>query len=349
MSRRLRLCKFKDLNLADPFFDSLKAGYEEFPVWFAKKLNENVFVVDDGDKLSGFIYLKPEHGSVDDVVPPLPKAKWIKVGTLKIVAQGTTLGERIIKKILDFAISEKADGVYVTVFEIHKSLIELFERYGFARHATKTTVNGTEIVLARLFSQLTGDLRADYPFIHTKGQASWLLAIYPKYHSQLLPDSILNNEPQSIIEDVSHTNTIHKMYTSGLFLNRMKRGDIVIFYRTSDGKGLARFRSVATSVCMVEEVKTRKDFINVDAYLAYALKGSVFTEEELRHQYNTWSRLYVAKLTYNAAFQKRLTRGLLMDDVGIPEQPRWDLKPITRDQLFRMLELGGVDARLIVD
>lgn len=27
--------KFKDIDLDDPFFDSLKAEYEEFPIWFA--------------------------------------------------------------------------------------------------------------------------------------------------------------------------------------------------------------------------------------------------------------------------------------------------------------------------
>ena len=28
---------FRNINLADPFFDSLKEGYVEFPDWFARK------------------------------------------------------------------------------------------------------------------------------------------------------------------------------------------------------------------------------------------------------------------------------------------------------------------------
>lgn len=29
--------KFKEVDLNDPFFDSLKNSYEEFPLWFARK------------------------------------------------------------------------------------------------------------------------------------------------------------------------------------------------------------------------------------------------------------------------------------------------------------------------
>lgn len=45
MGRRLHLTKFRELSLADPFFDSLKAGYREFPDWFARKADEDVYVV----------------------------------------------------------------------------------------------------------------------------------------------------------------------------------------------------------------------------------------------------------------------------------------------------------------
>ena len=32
---------FRDINLADPFFDSLKQDYKEFTDWFNKKANQN--------------------------------------------------------------------------------------------------------------------------------------------------------------------------------------------------------------------------------------------------------------------------------------------------------------------
>lgn len=350
VSRQLRLTKFSALSLADPFFDSLKAGYNEFPDWFARKADQEVYaVIDDAtDELSGMVYLKGEHGPVPEVNPPLPDRQWLKVGTLKIVGRGTHLGERVIKKIFDTAIAMEADAIYVTVFELHDRLISLFERFGFVRQGTKTTGNGTELVLARSLTDFTGDRLKDYPFIHVAGQRAWLLAIYPAYHTQLLPDSILRNEPAEIVQDVSHTNSIHKIYIGKLALKRMSPGDIVIFYRTTDVQGRAYFRSVVSSICVVEEVKRKKDFANVDAFLHYTQR-SVFSKEVLRDYWARWKRLYVAKLTYNAAFGRRTTRGQLLDAGVLSEQPRWDLRALDRNQLDRILEMGKVNARLIVD
>lgn len=349
MSRRLRLTKFRDLSIDDPFFDSLKAGYAEFTDWFFGKADEDLYVVDDGAELSGMIYLKREDGAVNDVEPPLPAKAWLKVGTLKIVPRGTKLGERIIKKIFDTALDRGADGIYVTIFEVHDSLISLFERYGFQRTATKTTQNGTELVLTRSLTDLTGDPLRDYPFIHTAGRSYWLLAIYPEYHTRLLPDSILRNEAQEIVQDVSHSNTIHKVYISGLSLQRMAPGDVVVFYRTTDRQGHAHYRSVVTSVCVVEEVRTKRDFVDVEAFLDYTRPRSVFTEDELRDQFRTRHRLSVAKMTYNAAFNRRTTRGRLIEEGILSVQPRWDLRALTFGQLMHILTAGEVNARLVID
>lgn len=349
MARTLKLTKFKDVDLADPFFDSLKEAYTPFPKWFTGKAEEPLYILTDGSSVGGMIYLKEENGPVLDVEPTLPDRHWLKVGTLKIVGRGTLMGERVVKKIFDTALSVGADGIYVTVFDIHAALIALFERYGFTQQAVKTTASGVERVLVRSLTDFTGDRISDYPFLHTRGSKAWLLAVYPEYHTRLLPDSILNNEPTEIVQDVSHTNTIHKVYIAKLALSRMSPGDIVVFYRTTDGKSPARFRSVVTSVCVVEEVRGKKSFATMDDYLEYTRPRSVFTEEELRLQFATWNRLYVAKMTYNAAFEKRTTRGRLIDSGVMTVQPRWDLRPLDQAQLAAILEMGKVNARLIVD
>jgi hypothetical protein len=286
---------------------------------------------------------------VPDIDPPLPAGKWLKVGTLKIEGRGTKLGERVLKKILDTAIADGMTGVYVTVFQLHGELIRLFERYGFFQYATKTSPDGVELVLVRRLDHFSGDLIADYPFLHTAGQRAWLLAVYPQYHSQLLPDSILNNEPREIVRDVSHTNTIHKAYIGRVPLNQMSRGDIIVIYRTTDHQGPAFYRSVATSVCVVEDVRSREDFFSADDFVAYANPHSVFSGDQLRNQFETNHRLYIVKMTYNTAFTRRVTRGRLLEEAHISEQPRWDLRELTANQLRTILQMGGVDARLVVD
>jgi hypothetical protein len=345
------LTKFCELSLADPFFDSLKAQYPAtFEDWFKKKANEELYIVIDGDSsLSGMIYLKNENGPIEDVEPPLPDGKWLKVGTLKIEGRGTKLGERVVKKIFDTAISNGNSGIYITVFEMHSDLIGLFERYGFSRRSIKTSPDGIELVLVRQLNKFTGDIISDYPFIHTCGHKAWLLAVYPEYHSQLLPDSILNNEPKEIVRDVSHTNTIHKAYIGRVPLNRMACGDIITIYRTTDNQGPAFYRSVATSLCVVEEVRSKEDFASADHFIAYVAPHSVFTTQQLRRQFETNHQLYVAKMTYNTAFGRRVTRGRLLEEARVSEQPRWDLRELTREQLHRIIAMGNVDARLIVD
>lgn len=351
MTRQLKLARFRELSLNDPFFDSLKRGYpNSFEQWFARKADEELYIViDDSKRLSGMIYLKEEQGPIQDVVPSLPDGRWLKVGTLKIEGRGTKLGERVLKKILDTAISKGMGGIYMTVFEVHAELILLFERYGFRKHSTKRTADGEEIVLLRKLDEFAGDLVADYPFMRTHNQTAWLLAVYPAYHSQLLPDSILSNEPREILRDVSHTNTIHKAYIGRVPLNRMRRGDAIVIYRTTDGQGPAFYRSVATSICVVEEVKSKTDFLDADHFISYAEPHSVFSIDQLRKQFETNNRLYIAKMMYTVAFSKRITRARLLEEAQVSEQPRWDLRELTHDQLRAIIKMGNVDARLIID
>lgn len=353
MPGSLRLTTFKDVDLGDGFFDSLKAQYKEFPDWFAKKTeaNEPVYVVDEetSGALRGFVYLKREDELIDDVTPPLPPAPRLKVGTLKVIAKGTKLGERIIKRIFDRAFEEGVQEIYVTVFDTHQKLVDLFKRYGFEEKGIKETTNGTELVLVRSLTSLTGDIIKDYPFIHTEGRDIYLLAIKPAWHTNLFADSILKTEDPEIVKDVSHTNTIHKVYVAGLSLTRMKRGDIVVMYRTTDINGRAKYRSVATSICVVEEALSRKDFSSAKSFADYAEPHSVFSGPDLEKDYNTSSRLYAVKMTYNIALNRRIIRQRLIDIVGISEHPRWDLRPLTRKQFDKIIELGKVNEALVVD
>ena len=147
--------KFKSVNLGDPFFASLIEDYKEFSQWFTKKAEDKAYIFEDElGHINGFLYLKPETGPLDDVVPALPSKNRLKVGTMKINAHGTKLGERFIKKIFDHALHNKVSEIYVTVFPAHEALISLFAKYGFSKAAEKHTQNGTEHVLVKNLSQL---------------------------------------------------------------------------------------------------------------------------------------------------------------------------------------------------
>ena len=347
--KNIRIVSFRDISIDDPFFYSLKEDYKEFPEWFKKKSDERAYVIEGDDgSIQAFLYLKEEFGKIDDVNPPLPQDNYLKIGTFKINAHGTKLGERFIKKAFDYAISQNIRKIYVTIFPKHEWLISLLIRFGFVEYGEKVTRNGREIVLLKDFDHFTGNIELDYPIVNLN-KRQYLLSIYPDYHTKLFPDSKLMNEDFNIIDDVSHTNSISKIYICKMRgVESLRYGDLLVIYRTSDQQGPAWYRSVATSFCMVKEIKTKYDFSDLEDFLAYSFSRSVFSEEELIHFYKTWNQLIVINFTYNIAFPKRIIRKTLIEDIGISQDDYWGFLSLTKDQVLHIAELGGVNESLIV-
>lgn len=350
LDNNLRQGRFGDINLDDPFFDSLKTAYSEFIGWFESKEEELAyFMTDDDGGMQAFLYLKEESGEITDVEPPLPNDLYLKMGTFKINAHGTKLGERFIKKTFDHALNKGIKNIYVTLFPEHEGLIEVLNRVGFQEVAEKITVNGIEKVLLKRIGNISGEVEADYPLIKLSGR-QYLLGIYPEYHTRLFPDSILNNEDAQILDDVSHTNSIKKIYICRMEdVQNLVRGDALVIYRTTDQPNRAWYRAVATSLCMVEEVKSKQDFSSLDNFLQYCLSRSVFSATELTRYFNTWPRLYVIKMTYNAALYNRIIRQRLAQEVGLDAERYWGFMDITSEQFRDIASLGGVDDSIIVD
>jgi len=348
----LEFGKFQDIPLSDEFFDSLKKDYKDFANWYVRKVSENAsaYIQKTNGKLTGFMYLKVEDGEVTDVIPMLEPKPRIKIGTFKVEAHGTKLGERLIKKAFDYAIVKNYEELYITVFPKHRNLISLLEEFGFVHIGEKKTDDGIENVFIKSLSheRISGNLRSDYPLIDTRNVKYYLLGIYPKWHSQLFPDSILNTETYDLLSDTSYTNSISKTYVSWIAdIKKIKKGDILIIYRTKEEGKAAEYSSVATSICVAEEIRLKADFNNVDDYINYAQPFSVFDSKELKKWW-IHTNLSVIKMLYNGALTKRLIRKTLMDDVGLDRESYSGFRGITKQQLLRISELGGVSERLIV-
>lgn len=347
----LKYISFKDFDHNDAFFDSLKQRYREFGEWLTKKseADEYAYALYGEHGIDGFMYLKVED-LVDDVNPPLPPGRHLKIGTFKFNARGTLRGQRFLKKAFDFAIQEQVDDIYVTVFAEHENLIEMFKSYGFQTHGVKETANGTEYVFIRNLHSATGDILKDYPMVMAKNKKKYMLGIYPEFHTRLFPDSILKNENASIVADVSHTNSIHKVYLCAMRgVINMHRGDVMLIYRTSDNMGPARFRAVATSVCVIEEVKSIREFSSLGEFLHYCSKFSIFTQDELISFYKTQKYPFIIKFTYNIAFNKRPNRAILIEDVGLSESDYWGFMSLNDAQFARVIELGEVNESLVIN
>lgn len=69
----MKLVKFKEVKLGDPFFDSLKEDYDSFEKWFEKKSEDNAYIQEKEDgSLQAFLYLKIEDEAITDVTPNFP-------------------------------------------------------------------------------------------------------------------------------------------------------------------------------------------------------------------------------------------------------------------------------------
>lgn len=346
----LILTEFQQVDLADSFFQSLKEDYSEFEAWFAKKAQNKAYLHrQPNGTLDGFLYLKVEDGPVDDVEPKLPVAKRLKVGTFKIDAHGTKLGDRFIKKIFDHAVFNGVSEIYVTVFEKHAPLILLLERYGFQKSGTKTSTNGTELVLTRSMQWAGSDRLKNFPLINLRGARTFVLGIWPKYHLQLFPDSILLNEQADMIQDLSHTNSINKIYLANMQgLSSLKPGDVVVIYRTKDDQGPAYYRSVATSLCVIEKVQNIKEFTTEEEFVKYCRPFSVFTDPELRKLYQTKRYPVLLRFTFNASLRKRPNMKELMEEIGL-QSDYWGFFEISHDQFKAIAKWGEISESTIVD
>ena len=350
MIETINLEKFSTVDLSDVFFDSLKSDYPGFEEWFKRKSDagEEAYVQrDEFDQVQAFLYLKIEEGAVEDVTPILPPKRRLKIGTFKVNGHNTRVGERFFKKAFDFAVNNSVEEIYVTIFNriMQKPLIQKIKNFGFQECGKK----GEELVFVKSLQMDWVDTEKDYPLIHRARRNKYVLSVRPKFHSRLFPDSSVKGERYDMMADVSHTNSIHKIYISFMPGTRyLKNGDVLLIYRTTDEEGRAWFRSVVTSVCVVEEVKNRSDFNNVDEYLKYVKGYSVFTEAELR-RYFANPQFVVIKMTYNLALSKRINMGALVKDVHIPYDVYWGFFSMTDQQFNDIIRLGECNENYFID
>lgn len=343
----------REIDTTNSFFDSLRIDYNEFDTWISKKAlaGEKAYTLVDNGQIVAFLYLKIEN-PVDnkDINPKLNDSlPWLKVGTMKINAHGTKLGERFIKKIFDFAVSNNIYNIYVTVFAKHAPLIALLKKYGFIEYGTKND----EIILIKNIpisnQDIKNDILLDYPSVKTRGN-KYILSIFPQYHTGMFSDSMLKIESYDILKDMSESNSIHKVYITKMRgVEELKRGDCLIIYRTKDKNASnANYSSVATSLCVVEEYRSLSSFNNIDEFVNYCKPHNIFTDAELRNYFKNKSYPKIVKMTYNISFKKRVILDTIRKIIG-QEPSYWGFVKLTDEAFLDILKEGLVDDRIIIN
>jgi predicted nucleic acid-binding protein len=351
---------FGEININDSFFDSFKEDYQGFEKWFIKKSDETAYITINKGNILSFLYLKVENTeeNYSDISPVFEPKKRLKIGTFKVISNGVRLGERFLKIIFDNALQFKVDEIYVTIFnkrEEQKRLILLLEDWGFKLYGTKNTINGEELVYVRDFTPRfdVHNPKMTFPYI-SKNTNVFMIPIYPDYHTELLPDSILTTEsPYDFVENEPHRNAISKVYISRSIRRDIEKGDIIIFYRTAAGGRSAYYTSVITTIAIcegkIEDIRDENDFI------LKCRKRSIFDDNGLREfwNFNPRYRPFIINFLYTHSFPtgKRINRQKLLD-LGIltgEENEIRGLKKITKEQFELILKETETNESIIVD
>lgn len=223
----------------------------------------------------------------------------------------------------------------------------MVQGFGFEEFGEKGDETNPEKVYVKDMKKITGDVNKDYPLIRKSGTNKYLLGIYPKYHSVMFPDSILTTENKNILTDISHTNSIHKIYVCTMGIEVLKYGDVIVLYRTAEYGRSAEYSAVATSICTVEEVMLQSDFKTFDAFFDYANQYSVFNRNNLYHWYKKGG-CKVVKMTYNVALKKRIARHDLIEKIGMDRNEYWGFMKITDNQFEEIIRRGEVNTNVFV-
>ena len=153
------------------------------------------------------------------------------------------------------------------------------------------------------------------------------MPILAKYHTSLLPDSKLNTENEiDFLGKKPHRYALQKVYISFTLERGMKMGDLLLFYRMAENGENKKYKSVVTTVGIIDSVKYMGHGFNTkEEFFRTCKNRSVFTEQELEEFWNKKKdRLLVVNFIYVKSLSKRLNLDYLWanDIIPIPNGPR---------------------------
>lgn len=275
----------------------------------------------------------------------------MKIGTFKVALNGYRVGERFLKIIFDNALVNKVDEIYLTIYENTPEqlrLIELLEEWGFYDYGTKASLAGVEKVYCRQFSRKVDKEKPKLTFPYMSGSANiFFVPIWPGYHTELLPDSILNTEsPEEYKDNEPHRNAISKVYISHSYERELSPGDIILFYRTG-----GKYVGVATTLGIVEMV--HNNIGSPEELFEICRKKTFFTNDQLLEFWDRYnhSKPFVVEFLYSYSFPKRpnlaklVELGIISDIMSVPR----GFSKITLEQLYLILKESRSDESIIID
>ncbi|AWW25975.1 hypothetical protein [Acetobacterium sp. KB-1] len=361
MAGKFTFKKFSELDLCDPFFDTLKEDYPEdmvnigFAKWFQKKSDagSTALVFDDEEGLGAFVCLKEENESIEMIEEVLPAKPRVKISTLRLAERfrGQRLGEGAIGLALWKWQQSMVDEIYVTVFEKHDLLIIQLERFGFklAGH----NLNDECVYVKSRDKVDYSDPYKSFPFIDPEFRNAGYLIVEDVYHDTLFPYSELKNTLQEQV-GLAVANGLTKIYI-GSPTSRLpyRVGEPILIYRKYTGSGPKGYKSCVTSYAIVSDVIVVKENyrfnIKLEELLNRINNKSVFDENEIRVKYNNERNLVVVEMLYYGFFGAgNNVNWMWLKNNGLWPDSYPTTARLTPEQLDVILREGEIDVSNVI-
>lgn len=282
-------CKAHELDLDDPIWESLRQDYPGFDTWLAGARQEQrhaLVVGDDRAHRAAVCLLKDEPNGEYGIVGPL-----LKISTFKVSPDynGNKYGELLLKAVFDQCATSHVVGIYVTVFDKHAELLDVFTAFGFTPIDERSSLG--ELVLhkrltwseeeAAEVTALDFHVRFGPPALRVHGTRPHLIPIEPRWHRLLFPDA----EPAHLEEETLFSatqgvethpfgNALRKAYLCHANTRRLAPGDPLLFYRSADERAV-----FVIGVC--ETVTVSRD---ADEIAALVGRRTVYTYSQIQDQ-----------------------------------------------------------------
>lgn len=280
-------CYLHQFDVDQPFFDSLREGYDGFNAWYLKAAREQRktwCIIDNGTVHAICIYKSEDRPRIIDNGTHLDGSA-LKLCTFKVGnhARGRKLGERLLFSAFNYAVENNISYVYLHTFgEEHEMLISLCLDYGF-QHVGKYR-GRDDVYLKEMISPRESHAEDDplayavryYPhYLDAPNIAKFIVPIQPAYHNDLFADTsdtargLFAADPRLYSPQA---NTIKKAYISYSNTKEIRPGDLLLFFRTRDRRSIE-------CIGVVEQTYRGRE---VERVFPLVSKRTVYSKDQLK-------------------------------------------------------------------
>jgi GNAT superfamily N-acetyltransferase len=286
-------------QLADPFFDSLRAGYAGFNDWFRRKAMEGrrawVYRDGAGQGISALcVYAVQTDEEINENGDVLA-GDALKLCTFKVgeAVRGRRVGELFLRAAFEYATAHRCSYIFLTANEARQAQLKaLIEDFGF-RHSGIQNGDGVyvkdhPINPPALEMDAFEYVRRFFPhFLSGETVQKFLVPIQPTFHEILFPDfqdpghALPDDHPQRHVG-----NAIKLAYLCHTPSKQPRPGDLVLFYRSYDLQAV-------TTLAVVESYEWTKSAVKIARLVS---RRTVYSERQIAEMARSETKVMLFRL-----------------------------------------------------